>query len=63
MSFANTLSTQQITQSLTAIQILQSMDMQMQIGEEIGMIENQQLATFSSQTTEQYPGHLTNKLQ
>ena len=62
MSFA-TLSTQQITQSLTAIQILQSMDMQMQIGEEIGTIENQQLATFSSQTMEQYPGHLTNKLQ
>src|SRR5438046_4098826 len=62
MSFA-TLSTQQITQSLTAIPILQSTDMPMQIGEEIGTIENQQLATFSSQTTEQYHGHLTSKLQ
>ena len=37
--------------------------MQMQIGEEIGTIGNQQLATFSSQTTEQYHGHLTSKLQ
>ena len=62
MSFA-TLSTQQITQSLTAIPILQSMDMQMQIGEEIGMIGNQQLTTFSSQAMEQYHGHLTGKPQ
>ena len=62
MSFA-TLSTQQITQSLTAIQILQSTDMPIQIGEEIGAIESRQLATFSSQTTEQYHGHLTGKPQ